>query len=198
MKKEIIKQAAFELFAERGYDSTSMRDIAKKVGIKAPSIYAHYESKEEIFNAIFNEVLGQHIQEIKELVLIGKTSPKNHELLYSVFVKALKFFSNSNIAAFWGRTIFSSNDFMIETLNTSTTQMREGIFSLYSEVFKETLIVDEISEEDLRTMIISFLAIIHGYIIMSHLHNIDLDDEQIERAWELYLNGISKKCLNYK
>ena len=43
-----IRQAALEQFAQSGYDASSMRDIAASVGIKAASLYNHFDSKEEI------------------------------------------------------------------------------------------------------------------------------------------------------
>jgi AcrR family transcriptional regulator len=43
-----IREAALEQFARAGYSSTSMRDIASSVGIKAASLYNHFGSKEAI------------------------------------------------------------------------------------------------------------------------------------------------------
>ena len=43
--------AAIEMFADRGFEATSMRDLASEVGIKAPAIYNHYRSKEDILAA---------------------------------------------------------------------------------------------------------------------------------------------------
>jgi AcrR family transcriptional regulator len=51
--REKIFDAAVELFAERGYDGVSVRDIAKAVGIRESSVYKHYGSKDEILDAIF-------------------------------------------------------------------------------------------------------------------------------------------------
>lgn len=50
--KQKIIEKALELFSERGYDSVSVGEIAQAVGIKAPSIYNHYPSKQAIFEAI--------------------------------------------------------------------------------------------------------------------------------------------------
>ena len=47
-----ILDAALGLFAKKGYDAVSVDEIAKAVGIKAPSIYNHFDSKQEIFDAI--------------------------------------------------------------------------------------------------------------------------------------------------
>lgn len=54
--KEKILLAALELFAERGYDDTPIDMIAEKIGIKGPSIYAHYKGKEDILDKIISKM----------------------------------------------------------------------------------------------------------------------------------------------
>jgi AcrR family transcriptional regulator len=49
---ERIFDAAVELFAERGYDGTSLRQIAEAVGLTESAVYRHYPSKEAILEAI--------------------------------------------------------------------------------------------------------------------------------------------------
>jgi len=51
--KEKIFDAAVDLFAENGYDRTSVRDIARAVGIAESAVYRHYPSKEAILDTIF-------------------------------------------------------------------------------------------------------------------------------------------------
>ncbi len=50
-KKRII-DAALILFSQKGYDATSMGEIADKVGIKAPSLYVHFRSKQDLFHSM--------------------------------------------------------------------------------------------------------------------------------------------------
>ena len=73
--KERILDAALTLFAENGYNGTSVEQIAGVVGIKAPSLYKHYKGKEEILNALidsaeewYEEIFGseEHIGKIPE------------------------------------------------------------------------------------------------------------------------------------
>ena len=58
--KKLILSAALRLFSAYGYDSVSVGQIAKAVGIKAPSLYNHYESKQAIFDALLEEICEQY------------------------------------------------------------------------------------------------------------------------------------------
>lgn len=58
-KKKILDKA-LELFAAQGYDSVSVGEIARAVGIKAPSLYNHYPSKQAIFDAIVEATAKQY------------------------------------------------------------------------------------------------------------------------------------------
>lgn len=50
-----ILDAAARLLRSQGYKATTLRDIAEEVGIRAASIYYHFESKEEIASTVMNE-----------------------------------------------------------------------------------------------------------------------------------------------
>lgn len=50
--KEKILSAALRLFARDGYEGVSVEQIAAAVGIKAPSLYKHYQGKRDIFDSI--------------------------------------------------------------------------------------------------------------------------------------------------
>jgi AcrR family transcriptional regulator len=53
-RKEIIG-AAWELAQERGLAQFTLRDVADRVGMKAPSLYTHFESKHAIYDAMFGQ-----------------------------------------------------------------------------------------------------------------------------------------------
>lgn len=62
--RERIPLVALRLFAEKGYDATSMREIAEQLGITKPALYYHFDSKE----AILRELLGELHHQVAELV----------------------------------------------------------------------------------------------------------------------------------
>lgn len=54
--KELIAQSALTMFAKRGFEAVSIRDIAKAVGIKESSIYYHFKNKQAIMDELLNKI----------------------------------------------------------------------------------------------------------------------------------------------
>ncbi|MDX5384495.1 MAG: TetR/AcrR family transcriptional regulator [Rhodobacterales bacterium] len=57
-RREELLDRAGELMAAKGYDGTSMRDIASAVGMLPGSLYYHFESKEALFLALHQRVVA--------------------------------------------------------------------------------------------------------------------------------------------
>lgn len=62
--KERLRQQALRLFAERGYNGVSMRDIAEAVGVRQGAIYNHFVSKQQLLV----DVMLSHISEAADLL----------------------------------------------------------------------------------------------------------------------------------
>ena len=60
-----ILEAAWELAGEKGLTEFTMRDLADRVGMRAPSLYTHFESK----NAIYAAMFGQAWSEFEQVAL---------------------------------------------------------------------------------------------------------------------------------
>jgi len=75
-RKADIRRTAKKLFKERGYAATSMRDLAKEVGIEAASLYNHLSSKEELLNEMCFDIAEQFFQAFKAAIEAEKSSSK--------------------------------------------------------------------------------------------------------------------------
>ena len=52
--KERILAAALEMFSQRGYEGTNIRELSASLGLVKSGIYKHFESKEAIWNALLD------------------------------------------------------------------------------------------------------------------------------------------------
>lgn len=112
-KEQVIRSAA-ELFKEKGYAASSMRDLAQKLGIEAASLYSHIKSKEEIlqtlcfdmaadFRASLEQVEKQNVSAAEKLALgiIGHVNVMARDLTASaVFMNEHRHLSNPHLRDF--------------------------------------------------------------------------------------------------
>jgi AcrR family transcriptional regulator len=57
LRKEEIVAEATRLFAERGYEGTSMGDLAERVGLRKASLFHHFESKDTLYATVLSQLL---------------------------------------------------------------------------------------------------------------------------------------------
>ena len=58
-RKDEILDYATRLFAERGYDGTSMNDVAGQVGMRKASLFYHFATKDALYEAVLDRLIGR-------------------------------------------------------------------------------------------------------------------------------------------
>ena len=58
--KERILTAALDLFSQKGYEGTNIRELSASLGLVKSSIYKHFESKEAIWNALLDRMIAYY------------------------------------------------------------------------------------------------------------------------------------------
>ncbi len=67
-----ILEAAWELARAEGLAALSLRDLARKVGMKAPSLYSYFDSKNAIYDAMYAQGSRQYLERDAGLGLTGE------------------------------------------------------------------------------------------------------------------------------
>ena len=70
------QQVALELFAEQGYEKTSLREIAERLGVTKAALYYHFKSKEDIVHSFTDD----YFAEIDGLLEWAKDQPRTEEI----------------------------------------------------------------------------------------------------------------------
>lgn len=65
--KDKILMAALDLFSERGYDNVSVDQIAEYIGIKGPSLYKHYQGKQDIMNKLLDSIDDHYSKNVSNI-----------------------------------------------------------------------------------------------------------------------------------
>ncbi|MZR62176.1 TetR/AcrR family transcriptional regulator [Alcanivorax sp. DP30] len=69
-----LLSAAAHLFRDKGFDRTTVRDIAASVGIQSGSIFHHFKSKEDILYAVMEEVIHFNTARLEQAVAAESTA----------------------------------------------------------------------------------------------------------------------------
>ncbi|GAB6898352.1 TetR/AcrR family transcriptional regulator [Kineosporia succinea] len=87
------QRVAFELFTSQGYEATSLREIAERLGINKASLYYHFRSKEAILVSLFTE----RAQEAEDLVTWVREQPPGADLLERAVMRWVDSFSTDKL-----------------------------------------------------------------------------------------------------
>lgn len=103
--KEKILNESLKLFSERGYSDVSVSDIAAAVGIKAPSLYKHFKSKQEILDSCI-ERFSERIMEVRNSLMMSGTdgsgldySSSSIEMITEFAIGLFMFYLRDDIAS---------------------------------------------------------------------------------------------------
>src|SRR3984893_12820662 len=70
-----VQQVALELFAEHGYEKTSLREIAERLGVTKAALYYHFKSKEDMVRSFTED----YVTDLDELIAWGTAQPRTDE-----------------------------------------------------------------------------------------------------------------------
>lgn len=141
--KQKILQEALSLFSEKGYNAVYVRDIADAVGIKAPSLYKHYKSKQDIFNAILEEIKNNYEKQTFNLIISGSDATKDASVFASISedtlvqtgIELFRFFLHDDYASKFRKMLTIEQFHNTELSNLYSKQYVDDPLSYQSSIF---------------------------------------------------------------
>ena len=180
--KRKIFETSMKLFAEKGYDATSIEEITATVGVAKGTLYYHFSSKEEIFNflveegvkllknsiAIKTDKLSNSLDKIRAIVLIQIKILVKYENFMTIILSQI-----------WG--------------NDDRSKMcRNYVFEyiqMIEEIVKQGIKQGEIVNKD-ATLISSG---IFGFICSSFIYKMRRDEVEVQKLFNEVDNVFIKK-----
>ncbi|MEV0719050.1 helix-turn-helix domain-containing protein [Asanoa sp. NPDC050611] len=113
-----IQAVALELFTENGYEKTSLREIAERLGVTKAALYYHFKSKDEIVSSFAEDRL-RRLDEIIEWAQAQPPGPERRQKLLSRY--ADEFFASNHPSVM---RFFEQNQTVVKTMSAGV-EMRD-------------------------------------------------------------------------
>lgn len=182
--KQLILEKALALFSTHGYDAVTVGDIARAVGIKAPSLYNHFPGKQAIFDALVDATAAQyeadtgridiHVQNVQKDIptFTAITADALFEKVRQIFIYSLH---DETIGRF--RRMMTIEQFRSPELAALYSERYvERLLRYHAGIFRALIAAGEICAEDPDALALQYVAPV--------LTLIGLCDRQPEREQE--------------
>ena len=193
-KKEEILLSTLDLASKYGLKSLSMSQIADSVGIKKPSLYNHFNSKEELIKEMYEYIRNKSKQDITSFILDNINEKSSYDILYNSVMNYKKMVLNKDMYKFYS-VIYSerttnneASKIVIEETNKMINATKK-IFEFLKE--KNKLFID-----DIEMASITFSMTIHSlidYELDCKKNNQDYNENNIQKYIKWFCNQYSKE-----
>ncbi|MCM3617048.1 TetR/AcrR family transcriptional regulator [Sutcliffiella horikoshii] len=179
---EQIKQSALQLFAQKGYFGTSLNDVATKVGIKKPSLYAHFKNKDDLYLSILHELMDT----FKESVSIDSSIMEQYstkDLLYLFLKNMVDFWKDETMGLLYKRTLLFPEEHFRSTIQEQFLQTEAHTTAILREIMEKGKRKQEISNQPIEPLIDSFYCLVDGLFVQRFFYPLPQYDMKVEHAF---------------
>jgi len=184
-----IKQQAFSLFAERGYEATTLNEIASKVGIKKPSLYGYFSSKQELFLSVFDDLLQQYELAVQQMIAEAENTALDQQLLI-LFRKYILWFAGERTKSqFWNRALLFPPAEVKDELFRRILTIESQFLQKETEIIERLMDSGVIRKGEKDVVLLSIRSLRSG-LLSAFLINPDLEQGKIDNVWDQFWLGI--------
>jgi len=155
--KEPLVEAARNLFSIKGYDGTSVDEIAEAVGVKGPTIYKYFRNKEDLLKAVIDCAEDEYMKGMEVARDIPDRIHTGED--FKGYVLASLNFTLNNETAKKMRRLTTIEQFRNEALSKQTTRHQlTYLKDLYTSIFQKMMDRGEMIEGDASIYALQFIS----------------------------------------
>ena len=187
---ERLSQVALELFAERGYSGTSLAQIAQRLGIRKPSLYNYYRSKDELFLELFEDSLERwRNASLPPLKEAGPCEARLRDHLRASMEFAVQ---DPHATALCRAAVSQGDGEIAERVRVLLDRYTDEYQKVLHSMFQEAMERGELPKRNIRLLVLAWLAFKDGImtrqVFQPTLRNPYL--EHLDELWQLFWHGI--------
>ena len=174
--KERILAAALELFSQKGYSGTNIRELSASLGLVKSGIYKHYESKEAIWNALLDKMIAYYEERFGSAEHLPPV-PDSPEGLLDMTMRMVRFTVRDEGVVMM-RKVLTLEQFRDERARTlATKHFLTGLIEMFTHVFLGMMDKGLLKRDDPKMLALAYTAPISALI-----HLCDREPEKTDEA----------------
>ena len=185
MTRSRILQAALQRFSRGDYSATSLKDIAGDVGIKAPSIYAHFASKQQLYVEVYERSIAEHREYFRALIAAGHDTDPLERLRQLLFGVPEFYRDRPELFALHLRTTLSHNlggeQGMAEAFQVWDTELSAAV----SDAYVAGVSTGQLTSLPAEAFTSHFLALMDGLFLQKAYYPPAVYDAHLAQTWEV-------------
>ncbi len=185
---ERIERAALPLFARKGFEGTSLSKIAESVGIKKPSLYAHFDSKEDLFLAILQKV-NRDYQDFLRVQGEKHYDMTTEQQLYGLLKDHSTYLENEDLGLLFKRFMLFPPMVLKDTFNEQFIKSEEALTEVLNGIVKEGKRRGDIQAEQ-DEVIDAYICLLDGTFEQLFYYSEVEHEERLQNAWRIFWRGI--------
>jgi TetR/AcrR family transcriptional regulator len=186
--KNALLLAGISLFAEKGYASTSVREIVALAGVTKPVLYYYFQSKEGLFRAILDWAADTQEQLLKEASHMDGTFLERIGFLYRRIYEQLE--ENRDLFRMIHNLIFGPPQ---GVPNYDMERYHDRMLEAVKAIYKESLEKGEVKKADPDEVAMMIVGVTDYCFHLDYLQTNSLDPERSERLLHLAFQGLSRR-----
>lgn len=183
--KERILQAAKILFAKKGYDATSIKEVSDFAKVNIGAINYHYESKEILYRKIV-ENHGTHFLEVSARILQPPKSVEEFKLRFQLYIEEILEHDLQNMEEFLivQREFSLEEPRLLDVLMGSFLPLFQQLVDFLEIAKKKKFLSKEIDPPTVASMLMNHISnTIRGNQLRKKLLNETLDNPKFRKKW---------------
>lgn len=175
-RRQRILEIADELFSSKGYEKTSISNIAKKAGLGVGTVYNYFESKDDIFTVVYGHKFGVDYEVDVESIVVDQLSPLKP--IYDYLERTEKILKKVPIWLFQELIrIGTKNKKLMKALMSFDFKMIEDLEKIIIKIKNQGYIKSQVKPSILAEMLYS----VYMYELLLYFYN---DEVEIQQAFQ--------------
>jgi AcrR family transcriptional regulator len=174
--KERILAAALEMFSQKGYAGTNIRELSASLGLVKSGVYKHYESKEGIWNALLDQMIayyGERFGSAEQL----PPAPDSLEGLVDMTMRMVNFTVHDEKIVMTRKVLALEQFRDARARELATKHFLTGLTDMFARIFTGMMEKGLLRQDDPEMLAFAYTAPISALI-----HLCDREPERTEEA----------------